>query len=115
MMLPNQERLYCQLSASPRVETVRHGGYRLVLFAVVAVACVFFCHLQAGPWSAVNGPATALQAARYALTIFLLIALASSGGLHRIIPASVLAFERVELQERQAVAPPTLAATPIRC
>jgi hypothetical protein len=115
MMLRNQERLYCQLSAPPRVGIVHHRGNRLVLFAVLAVVCVFLFHLPAGPWSAVNGPATALQAARFALTIFLLIALASSAGRHRIIPVSVLAFERVELQEQQAVAPPTLAATPIRC
>ena len=50
----------------------------LALIAIVAVLSVFLCHLGEGPWSAVNGPATALQGVRYALLFFLLIALACS-------------------------------------
>jgi hypothetical protein len=56
-----------------------HRGLKLAWFVVPVVLCVFFFHLPSGPWSAVNGPATALQAARYALLIFLLIALAAIG------------------------------------
>jgi hypothetical protein len=52
--------------------------YMLAFIAIMAVLSVFFCHLDEGPWSAVNGPATALQGVRYALLFFLLIALACS-------------------------------------
>lgn len=87
---------------------MHHNGYRLVLFAVVAVVCVFLFHLPAGPWSAVNGPATALQAARYALTIFLLISMAGfpetifSG--YRDALTNVLLCPRAELQRQLAPA-----------
>lgn len=88
-----------------------------MLFAVVAVACVFFCHLSAGPWSAVNGPATALQAARYALTIFLLIALAAFhcallyGQQVALTNPFVSAMAELETEPW----PLNLGAVPIRC
>jgi len=55
---------------------------------VAAVICVFLCHLPAGPWSAVNGPATALQAARYALLFFLLITLTAISTFYLVLVLS---------------------------
>ena len=96
---------------------MHHRRYRLVLFALFAIVCVFFCHLPAGPWSAVNGPATALQAARYALTLFLLIALTAFYKAisleHWAALTNAFVCPRAELQRQ--LAPSTLAATPIRC
>ena len=88
-----------------------------MLFAVVAVVCVFFCHLPAGPWSAVNGPATALQAARYALSIFLLIVLAAfdNGLLYEPRAALTNAFVSTMAELHVDPGPLTLGALPIRC
>jgi hypothetical protein len=82
----------------------------------MAVVCVFFVHVQTGPWSAVNGPATALQAARYALLVVLLIALATSSSSQRLLRLTLLSGADVHAAPESGIASmPCLVARPIRC
>jgi hypothetical protein len=65
----------------------------------------------------VNGPATALQAARYALTFFLLIALTAfhKAILFESFAALANAFVHIMAELQTQLAPSTLPAIPIRC
>jgi hypothetical protein len=103
MILRNRERLDCQLRRPPAVlrDAVRHRQWILVLLAILAVVCVFISHLPEGPWSAVHGPATALQAVRYALWFFLLIMLVAGSAqlLHVFLTTSLSTHERTDRLE----------------
>ena len=53
-------------------------GWKLAVLAVLCVAVVFFFPATQGPYSAVNGPATAFQSARAAARVRVAIVQAAS-------------------------------------
>jgi hypothetical protein len=117
-MLRNWERSLMPTTLPPGLEfAVHHRQYKIALFAVLCVIAVFLCHVPDGPWSAVHGPASALEAARYALTFFLLMTLAASIVIRRLfhgfLPASACLYTTAEMHESLIVE--SLGAVPIRC
>ena len=117
MMLRNSGAVHMPTTPPPWVwSAVHHRPYKFALFVALAVICVFLSHSPGGPWSAVHGPATALQAARYALTIFLLIALAASSFVSRMLDAFLPAgADRSTAEQVWPQVVVTVGIMPIRC
>lgn len=106
--------------AAPPVQVqfaVHHRHYKFVLLAVLSVICVFLCPAPGGPWSATHGPATALQAARNALTFFFLIALAAHSIASQVLVAFLLpgACHFSTAKKVESLTVRNLGAVPIRC
>ena len=59
--------------------TLARITYALAFIAVLCVLAVFFFHTIEGPYSAVNGPVTALLSARAALSVRIAIVQAGLG------------------------------------
>jgi hypothetical protein len=79
----------------------RRIGCNLALLAVLGVVTVFLFPAVQGPYSAVHGPVTALQAARAAARMHGAIVQAAlqRAGSHRVSPLDVLPFLSVAKAE----------------
>ena len=104
----------------PKPSFVRHMDckcWKLVVLTALAVLCVFFVHVHVGPWSAVNGPATAFEAARYALLVVLLIVLATSSKSQTLLRSILVSSASVHAAPEPGglALMARLGATPIRC
>ena len=96
--------------------TLGRVGCRFTVLAVLCVLTIFFFPATHGPYSAVHGPATALQAARAAAYLLIGMAIAALNELntHLPVPPLILYLGLLSVLEFRLVGR-TPSKTVLRC
>ncbi len=78
-----------------------HIGCELVILTVLCVLMIFFFPVMQGPYSAVHGPATALQAARAAARLRIIIVQGALNSLGNILISPLVVLSWMSLSETE--------------